>query len=65
MLDIHLDEDSARARRDHAPANTALLRRIARNLLEVADKPGVPISHRIRKRTFSDHYLIHAINHLR
>lgn len=64
-LDVHLDEDAARARRDHAPANLALLKRIARNLLETADKTGVPISHRIRKCTFSDDYLIHAITHMR
>lgn len=65
VLDVHLGEDMSRARRDHAPANTALLKRLARNILELADKPGVPISHRIRKCQWSDDYLIAALSHMR
>ncbi|TGP16868.1 ISAs1 family transposase, partial [Mesorhizobium sp. M1D.F.Ca.ET.231.01.1.1] len=37
MLDVHLDEDRSRARKDNAPANTALITRIARNILQAAD----------------------------
>jgi len=65
MLDVHLDEDLSRARKDNAPANTALLKRIARNILQAADTPAVPISHRIRKCAWNDDYLIHAITHMR
>lgn len=65
MLDVHLDEDLSRARKDNAPANTALLNRIARNLLQVADAHKVPISHRIKRCAWNDDYLIHALTHMR
>lgn len=65
MLDVHLDEDLSRARKDNAPANTALLNRIARNILQAADHDKVPISHRIKKCAWNDDYLIHAITHMR
>jgi predicted transposase YbfD/YdcC len=65
MLDVHLDEDLGRARKDNAPANTALLNRIARNILQAADADKVPISHRIKKCAWNDDYLIHALLHMR
>lgn len=65
MLDVHLNEDLNRARKDNAPANTALLNRIARNILQAADTDQVPISHRIRKCAWNDDYLVHAITHMR
>ncbi|WP_245437300.1 ISAs1 family transposase, partial [Mesorhizobium helmanticense] len=65
MLDVHLDEDLSRARKDNAPANTALLNRLARNILQAADEAKVPISHRIKKCAWNDDYLIHAIAHMR
>jgi predicted transposase YbfD/YdcC len=65
MLDVHLDEDLSRARKDNAPANTALLNRIARNILQVTDVDKVPISHRIKKCAWNDDYLINALTHMR
>ena len=65
MLDVHLREDLSRARKDNAPANTALLNRIARNILQAADIDKVPISHRIKKCAWNDDYLIQAIAHMR
>jgi predicted transposase YbfD/YdcC len=65
MLDVHLKEDLSRARKDNAPANTALLNRLARNILQAADADKVPISHRIKKCAWNDNYLIHAITHMR
>jgi hypothetical protein len=38
-----------RARKDNAPANIAILKRIAKNILQITDLPKVPISHRIRR----------------
>ena len=64
-LDVLLGEDQVRGRRDHSPANIALLKRTARNLLQLADKPNVPISQRITKCTFSNDYLINAMAHMR
>lgn len=65
MLDVHLNEDLSRARKDNAPANTALLNRLARNILQDADAEKVPISHRIKKCAWNDDYLIHALTHMR
>ncbi|MER9672410.1 ISAs1 family transposase, partial [Mesorhizobium sp. M0208] len=65
MLDVHFDEDLSRARKDNAPANTALLNRLARNILQTADAAKVPISHRIKKCAWNDDYLINAITHMR
>ncbi len=65
MLDVHFDEDQSRARKDHAPANTAILNRIARNILQIVETGKVPISHRIRKCSWNDDYLIGALAHMR
>jgi predicted transposase YbfD/YdcC len=65
MLDVHLNEDLSRARKDNAPANTALLNRLARNILQVTDVDKVPISHRIKKCAWNDDYLINALTHMR
>jgi predicted transposase YbfD/YdcC len=65
MLDVHLAEDASRARKDNAPANTAVLKRIARNVLQCADQPKVRISRRIKRCNWSDDYLINALTHMR
>ena len=65
MLDVHLDEDLNRARKDNAPANIALINRIARNILQSADVQKIPIRHRIRKCAWNDNYLIQALTHMR
>lgn len=49
----------------HAPANAALLKRLARNILQDADHPRVPIRHRIKKCAWDDTYLVNAIAHMR
>lgn len=64
-LDVHLREDEARLRKDHAPANLALLLRAARNLLQRCDNSTIPIGHRIKKCAWNDDYLIKAIAHMR
>ncbi len=65
MLDVHLNEDLSRARKGNAPANTALLNRLATNILQLADTGKVPISHRIKKCAWNDDYLLHVITHMR
>lgn len=65
VLDVHLHEDNSRARKDHAPANTGIIKRIARNILQIIDKPKTPISHRIKKCAWNDDYLLNAITHMR
>ncbi|MEM9732802.1 MAG: ISAs1 family transposase [Pseudomonadota bacterium] len=65
VLDVHLNEDQNRGRKDHAISNIAILKRIARNILQIVDKPKVPISHRIKKCAWDETYLINAISHMR
>jgi predicted transposase YbfD/YdcC len=65
VLDVHLNEDLSRARKDNAPANVALVKRLARNILQLADADSVPISHRIKKCAWNDAYLIQALTHMR
>ena len=65
MLDVHLGEDDNRARKDNAPPNIAILKRLARNILQIADKPKVPISHRIKKCAWDNNYLINALAQMR
>ncbi|HWU61704.1 MAG TPA: ISAs1 family transposase, partial [Ensifer sp.] len=62
---VHMGEDDNRARKDNAPANIALINRIARNILQSIDGPKIPISHRIKKCTWNDDYLVNAITHMR
>lgn len=64
-LDVHMGEDDNRARKDNAPANIAIINRIARNILQSIDGPKIPISHRIKKCAWNDDYLINAIRHMR
>lgn len=65
VLDVCLNEDDRRSRKDHAPANIAALTRIARNILQACDQPAVPISHRLRKCAWNDQYLLRALSHMR
>lgn len=65
MLDVHLNEDLSRARKDNAPANLAILTRIARNVLQRADVDKTPISHRIKKCAWNDEYLVNALSQMR
>jgi hypothetical protein len=66
MLDVHLAEDASRARKDNAPANTALIKRIARNILQTADdNPKRRISQRIKACNWNNDYLINALTHMR
>jgi predicted transposase YbfD/YdcC len=65
MLDVHLNEDLSRARKDNAPANFAILTRSARNILQRCDLDKTPISHRIKKCAWNDDYLINALSQMR
>ncbi|WP_026187636.1 ISAs1 family transposase [Ensifer sp. BR816] len=65
MLDVHLHEDLSRARKDNAPANLAIITRIARNILQRIDVDKTPISHRIKKCAWNDDYLVNALAHMR
>jgi predicted transposase YbfD/YdcC len=64
-LDVVFGEDDLRCRKDHAPANIAILKRIALNLVNAIDDPKTPIRRRIKRCAWEDDYLIKAITHMR
>lgn len=64
VLDVALGEDAARSRKDNAPQNLALLRKLALNVLRThPDKAS--IKGKIKKAAWNDAFLISLINHMR
>lgn len=64
-LDVTFNEDQSRARKDHAPANIALINRLAMTLLQRIDDPKTSIRRRIKRCAWEDDYLLNAIAHMR
>jgi predicted transposase YbfD/YdcC len=64
VLDVHFSEDRNRARKDNAPENLALVRKLALNILQaIPDKAS--IRRRIKRAGWDDTFLLKAINHMR
>ena len=63
-LDVALREDSARTRKDHAPENLALLRRLALNLLQ-ADATKGSIRGKIKRAGWNDTFLLSLLRQMR
>ena len=64
VLDVHLDEDGNRARKDHAPENLAALRRLALNILRANQDPA-SIRRKIKRAGWDDAFLIGLLSHMR
>ena len=64
-LDVTFNEDQSRARKDHAPANIALINRLAMTLLQRIDDTKTSIRRRIKRCAWEDDYLLNAIAHMR
>ncbi len=64
-LDVVLAEDDLRCRKDNAPANLAVLNRLALNLVRTVDDPKTSIRRRLKKAAWNDDYLISIISHMR
>ena len=64
VLDVVMDEDRARSRKDNAAENIALLRRLALNILR-ADPEKTSIRAKIKKAGWNDDYLINLLTHMR
>ena len=64
VLDVALGEDAARSRKDNAPQNLALLRKLALNLLR-SHPDKVSIKGKIKKAGWDDQFLISLITHMR
>uniref|UniRef100_UPI0035BBC867 ISAs1 family transposase n=1 Tax=Brucella endophytica TaxID=1963359 RepID=UPI0035BBC867 len=64
QFDILLGEDNLRARKNNAPANQAILRRLTLNVLR-ADPENIPLSHKRLKARWADQDFLTLITHMR
>ncbi len=56
-------EDDARSRKNHAPENLAVLRRMARNIME-AHPSELPIRKKMKHASWSKDYLFNLFTHV-
>lgn len=64
VLDVDLGEDAARSRKDHAPQNLALIRKLALNLLRQHPDKG-SIKGKIKRASWNDSFLFSLIAQMR
>jgi predicted transposase YbfD/YdcC len=64
VLDTAFDEDRARNRRDHGPANLATLRRLALNVLRTA-RPDISIRRKRKRSGWSDDFARSILGQMR
>lgn len=64
VLDVVMNEDGSRARKDHAPENLATLRRLALNILR-AHQDGKSMNRKIKRAGWDDTFLMSLISHMR
>jgi predicted transposase YbfD/YdcC len=64
VLDVHFAEDRNRARKDNAPENLALVRKIALNILQALPLQA-SIRRKIKRAGWDDAFLLQAISHMR
>jgi predicted transposase YbfD/YdcC len=64
QLDVLLAEDWTRSRKNSAPANLAVLRRLALNILR-ADPENIPLSHKRLKARWADQDFLRIVTHMR
>ena len=64
VLDVLFAEDACRTRKDHAPQNLAVLRKLAINILQATPGPQ-RISHKMLQARWTNDYLLSALAHMR
>jgi predicted transposase YbfD/YdcC len=64
VLDVHFAEDRNRARKDNAPENLAILRRLALNILRVHPE-RTSLRRKIKRAGWDDAFLIAVLSHMR
>lgn len=64
VLDVAFDEDRVRSRKDNAPQNLALLRKLALNLLRQHPEKG-SIKGKIKRAGWDDAFLLSLLGHMR
>jgi predicted transposase YbfD/YdcC len=64
VLDVHFEEDANRARKDNAPENLAILRRLALNILRT-HPDRASIRRKIKRAGWDDAFLLDTLTHMR
>jgi predicted transposase YbfD/YdcC len=64
VLDVHFAEDGNRARKDNAPENLAILRRLALNILR-ANPDRASLRRKIKRAGWDDAFLMAILSHMR
>lgn len=64
VLDVHFAEDGNRARKDNAPENLAIMRRLALNILRASPNPA-SIRRKIKRAGWDDSFLLELFGHMR
>lgn len=64
VLDVDFQEDAARSRKDNAPQNLALIRKLALNLIRHHPQKG-SIKAKIKRAAWNDDFLISVLSHMR
>lgn len=64
-LDVILDEDGARSRKDHAPQNIAVLRRLALNVARAHPDTNTSLRRKLLRAGWDDNFLFELIRHMR
>jgi predicted transposase YbfD/YdcC len=65
VLDVVLDEDQARNRKDHGPANLATLKRLALNVARAHPDQSTSMRRKIRHASWDERYLLELVHHVR
>src|SRR5207302_222142 len=64
-LDVVLDEDLARNRKDNAPANLAVLRRLALNVARAHPDTKISLRAKLKRAGWNDAFLFDLLGHVR
>lgn len=64
VLDVAFEEDAARSRKDYAPQNLALIRKLALNILRTHSDKG-SIKGKIKRAGWNDAFLLSMLGHMR
>lgn len=64
-LDVTLDEDLARNRKDNGPANLAVLRRLALNVARAQPEGKISLRGKLKRAGWNDTYLFDLFSHMR
>jgi predicted transposase YbfD/YdcC len=64
-LDVVLDEDLARNRKDHGPQNLAVLRRMALNIARAHPDTKTSLNLKLQRAGWDEHFLFDLIRHMR